>query len=385
LVARYDFLDVVEMKIALIGTTAACVLGFRADLIRTLVEKGHQVYAFALDFDDTTRARVRAFGAEPVDYVFSRAGLNPLSDISNTYKLGKLLKQISPDIVFSYFSKPVIFGTLAAVLAGVQRRIGMLEGLGYVFTERPEGVSFKGKILKLVQVFLYRVSFPFLERLIFLNKDDPSDLVEEHRLKVSKISVLGGIGLTLSNYPYSVPPKNPVSFIFVGRLLADKGINEFIQAARIVKQQSESSRFVILGGLDESNPGGLTSSQVSTLIDEGLVEHHGHVEDVTGFLTNSSVFVLPSYREGVPRSTQEAMAIGRPVITTDVPGCRETVIEGLNGFIVPPWSAELLAERMLFFVENPDQIETMGLQSFKIAQENFDAQLVNERLISYFL
>jgi len=167
-------------------------------------------------------------------------------------------------------------------------------------------------------------------------------------------------------------------------LLADKGINEFIQAARIVKLKSESSRFIILGGLDETNPGGLTASEVSVLINEGLVEHHGHVNDVTGWLKNSSVFVLPSYREGVPRSTQEAMAIGRPVITTDVPGCRDTVVEGLNGFIVPPWSPEALAERMLFFVKNPDQIEVMGLQSFKIAQENFDARLVNERLISYF-
>lgn len=372
------------MKIVLIGTTAASVLGFRADLIKALVEKGHEVYAFALDFDEGTRARVRVFGAHPVDYVFSRAGLNPLSDILNTYRLAKILKTISPDIVFNYFSKPVIFGTLAAAMAGVKRRIGMLEGLGYVFTERPCGASIKGRLLKFIQVFLYRVSFPFLERIIFLNKDDPVDLVEKYSLKVSKISVLGGIGLTLSKYPYSVPPTSPISFIFIGRLLADKGIIEFVQAARIVKLQSRDSRFVILGGLDESNPGGLTSDEVGTLIDEGLVEYRGHVEDVTSWLKNSSVFVLPSYREGVPRSTQEAMAIGRPVITTDVPGCRETVVEGLNGFIVPPWSPGALAEKMLFFIKNPDQVEVMGLQSFKIAQENFDVRLVNERLISYF-
>jgi glycosyltransferase involved in cell wall biosynthesis len=372
------------MKIVLIGTTAACVLGFRADLIKALVDKGHEVYAFALDFDEGTRIKVRAFGAHPVDYEFSRAGLNPLSDILNTYRLAKILKGISPDIVFNYFSKPVIFGTLAAAIAGVKRRIGMLEGLGYVFTERPGGVSIKGKILKFVQVFLYRISFPFLERLIFLNKDDPVDLVERHNLKVANISVLGGIGLTLSNYPYSVPPTSPISFIFVGRLLVDKGINEFIQAARIVRLQSKATRFVILGGLDEANPGGLSSREVGTLIDEGLIEHRGHVEDVTSWLKNSSVFVLPSYREGVPRSTQEAMAVGRPVITTDVPGCRETVVEGLNGFIIPPWSPEALAEKMLFFIKNPNQVEEMGLQSFKIAQENFDARMVNERLISYF-
>lgn len=372
------------MKIVLIGTTAACVLGFRADLIQALVARGDQVYAFALDFDVETRAKVKALGAEPVDYIFSRAGLNPFGDILNTYKLSKLIEKISPDLVFSYFSKPVIFGTLAAAMAGVKRRIGMLEGLGYVFTEKPEGASLKGRILKCVQVFLYRISFPFLERIIFLNKDDPIDLIEKHKLKARKISVLGGIGLNLRNYPYSEPPVRPVSFIFVGRLLAEKGINEFIEAARLVRSKSDSATFVMLGGLDETNPGGLSLSDVSKLVSEGLVDHRGHVDDVAGWLSNSSVFVLPSYREGVPRSTQEAMAIGRPVITTDVPGCRETVREGVNGFIVPPWSPEAIAEKMLYFISHPDQIKIMGLNSFKIAQEDFDARQVNDRLMSYF-
>lgn len=372
------------MKIALIGTTAACVLGFRADLIRALVKEGHQVFALALDYGADTRAKVRKLGAEPVDYEFSRAGLNPLGDIINTCKLSKLLKIIAPDIVFSYFAKPVIFGTLAAKLAGVKRRLGMLEGLGYVFTEQPGGASFKAKLLKRVQVFLYRVSFPFLERLIFLNKDDCIDLVEKYNIKVSQVSVLGGIGLELSDYPYSMPPKMPVSFIFIGRLLAEKGVNEFIEAARLVKSQCADAKFVMLGGLDESNPGGLTAEGVRLLIDEGVVDHRGYVDDVVSWIAGSSVFVLPSYREGVPRSTQEAMAVGRAVITTDVPGCRETVIDGINGFLVPPWSPERLAEKMMFFINNPDQIELMGLQSFRIAQESFDATAVNQRLMGYF-
>lgn len=373
------------MKIVLIGTTAACVLGFRADLISALVEKGHQVFALALDFNPDTRERVRALGAEPVDYMFSRAGLNPLTDIINTYKLSKILRHISPDLVFSYFSKPVIFGTLAAVVAGVKRRIAMLEGLGYVFTERPGGSHIRNKILKHVQVALYRISLPFLERVIFLNNDDPIDLITRYRLKVSKIDILGGIGLKLSDYPYTPPPTDPVSFIFVGRLLADKGINEFIHAARLVKQTSPESKFIMLGGLDETNPGSLSKDELKALIEEGLVDHQGHVDDVTTWINNASVFVLPSYREGVPRSTQEAMAIGRPVITTDVPGCRDTVNDGVNGFLVPPWSSQALAEKMLYFVDNPEQIRIMGLQSFNIAQQKYDASLVNNRLMGYFI
>lgn len=374
-----------HMKIALVGTTAACVLGFRADLIGALVKEGHQVFAFALDYCADTRRKVRQLGAEPVDYVFSRAGLNPLGDLINTYKLSKILKKIAPDIVFSYFAKPVIFGTLAAVFAGVERRLAMLEGLGYVFTEQPGGASIKVKLLRKVQVFLYKISFPFLERLIFLNKDDRIDLVENNRIKVSDISVLGGIGLKLSDYPYSTPPVDPVSFIFVGRLLAEKGVNEFVEAARLVKKKCDSAKFIMLGGLDESNPGGLTAEAVHTLVKEGLVDHRGHVEDVVGWLKDSSVFVLPSYREGVPRSTQEAMAVGRAVITTDVPGCRDTVVHGVNGFIVPPWSAEDLAEKMMFFIDNPEQIQMMGLQSHRMAQQDFDAVVVNERLMSYFM
>ncbi|MHC8306516.1 glycosyltransferase family 4 protein [Pseudomonas sp. PB3P13] len=373
------------MKIALIGTTAACVLGFRADLIEALVRQGDQVHAFALDFDEDTRARVRALGAEPVDYVFSRAGLNPFRDIINTYKLSRILKNIAPDVVFSYFSKPVIFGTIAGALAGVKRRIAMLEGLGYVFTDRPESGGVKNKVLKLVQVMLYGISFPFLERLIFLNKDDPVDLVQKYRLRVSKVSVLGGIGLDLSNFPYTTPPTKPMSFIFIGRLLADKGVHEFIQAARLVKLVSHESKFIMLGGLDKTNPGSLSSEELEGLISEGLVDHRGHVDNVAEWINDASVFVLPSYREGVPRSTQEAMAVGRAVITTDVPGCRDTVIDGVNGFLVPPWSAEALAEKMIYFINNSEQVKLMGIESFNLAQDNFDVRSVNARLISYFL
>lgn len=371
------------MKIALIGTTAASVLGFRSDLIITLIKEGYQVFAFALDYNADSRAKVKMLGAEPVDYEFSRTGLNPLGDFFNTLKLSRQLKKIAPDIVFSYFSKPVIFGTLAALLARVKRRVGMLEGLGYAFTRQPNGITLKGVFLKRVQVFLYKISFPFLERVIFLNDDDRLDLVGKYNLKVSCVSVLGGIGIKLSNYPYAKPSKVDISFIFVGRLLAEKGVNEFVQAARLVREKFPSVKFIMLGGFDEGNPGGLTSDQINELTRQGLVDYHGHVDDVVGWIKNSSVFVLPSYREGVPRSTQEAMAIGRAVITTDVPGCRDTVIDGVNGFLVPAWSPEALAEKMIYFINNPEEIETMGLQSRKLAVLKFDEQVVNARLISY--
>ena len=373
------------MKVALIGTVASSILGFRADLIKELVLNSHVVYAFAIDYDAVSREKVRALGAIPVDYKFSRSGLNPFDDIINTFRLYRILKKIAPNVVFSYFAKPVIFGTIAAVFAGVRHRIGMLEGLGYLFTDQPDGISHKTRVIRSVNVFLYKISLRFLDRIIFLNPDDPIDLLQRNNISVKAVSVIGGIGLDLASYPYTVPPISPITFIFIGRLLAEKGINEYVAAARIVKCKYPAARFVILGGVDEENPGGLSSSQLQYLINEELVIYPGHVNNVQEWIANSSVFVLPSYyREGVPRSTQEAMAMGRAVITTDVPGCRETVVHGKNGFLVPPWSPELLAEKMILFMECPSLVESMGLESYKIAQVKFDAVKINQELLSFF-
>jgi glycosyltransferase involved in cell wall biosynthesis len=373
------------MKIALIGTTAGCVIGFRADLIKALVKLEHTVYAFALDYNDKTKKEVETFGAIPVSYSLNRGGLNPISDIISTYKLSKILRSISPDLVFSYFAKPVIFGTLAAVLAGVKRRIGMLEGLGYFFTLQPKKIGMKTRILRYVQIFLYRFTFYFLDKLIFLNPDDPLDLLKKNKLKVKSYVVLGAIGLDLKKFPYTEPNVKRISFIFIGRLLAEKGVNEFIAAAKIVKVKYSDVDFVLVGGLDQSNPGGLSSSELKELIKDSVVIYSGQVSDVNPWLAESSVFVLPSYREGLPRSTQEAMATGRPIITTDVPGCRETVINGLNGFLVPPFNPASLADRMMYFVENPQKIIVMGLESYRLAQEKFDGKKANEKLISHLL
>ena len=141
------------MKVALIGTVASSILGFRADLIKELVLNSHVVYAFAIDYDAVSREKVRALGAIPVDYKFSRSGLNPFDDIINTFRLYRILKKIAPNVVFSYFAKPVIFGTIAAVFAGVRHRIGMLEGLGYLFTDQPEGISHKTRIIRILMCF----------------------------------------------------------------------------------------------------------------------------------------------------------------------------------------------------------------------------------------
>ncbi len=371
-------------KIILIGTVASSFYGFRADLIRTLLKKGHQVYAFTSEYTVEDLKKIEKLGATPITYTLNRGGLNPLADIIATYQLSKKIKAINPDLVFSYFSKPVIFGTLAAKLAKVPHVIGMLEGLGYTFTEQPEGLSKKTQIIKKIQVFLYKIALPQLDQLIFLNPDDPKDLLEQYAINVKNVEVLGGIGLNLQDYPYQ-PLSNihlPLKFLFIGRLLKEKGIHEFVQAAKLVKKIYPDTEFTVLGAIDHHNLGALQQTELNALISSNIIQYPGHVSNIKDWIADSHVFVLPSYREGVPRSTQEAMAIGRAVITTDVPGCRETVVDGVNGFLVPKWNPEALAEKMIYFIENPEKTQVMGAESYKIAVEKFDAEKVNQRLVN---
>lgn len=370
-----------SLRIAIIATISSYVVNFRSELIQMLLFKGHSVYVLSIDYSDETRKRVSDLGAVPVDYRFDRTGTNPLDDLANTMRLTGILRKIKPEISLAFFIKPAIFGTIAACLAGVKRRAIVIEGLGYFFTERPEGESAKARLTRGLQVLLYRFALPLSELTFFLNPDDLTELLEKQRIKLRKAEILGGIGVNLADYPYSVPPSSPVSFLFVGRLLAEKGIHEYCRAARMVKERYAEARFVILGSLDERNPGGLSAAELESLISDRVIEYPGHVTNVKDWIARASVFVLPSYREGVPRSTQEAMAVGRPVITTDVPGCRETVQEGKNGFLVPRWSAEALAERMIWFIENPGQIEAMGMASHSMAVERFDAYKVNGKFL----
>lgn len=372
-------------KFVMVGTTAACFYGFRSDLIKELVRKNIKVYAFTIDHQVSELEKIEKLGAIPVVYSLNRGSLNPLSDLYATYKLSKQIKELKPDLVFSYFTKPVIYGSLAAKLSKVKKITAMLEGLGSPFTVHPHGQSLKIKLIRFIQVSLYRIVFPFIDKIVFLNKDDPVDLIENNKIKhkANSLVVLGPIGLNLRDYSYTPwNISNEISFIFIARLLAEKGIFEYVEAAKIVKKKYPHIIFRVIGGLDLENPYGLTRNQLDELIESNTIEYSGFVTNVDDYIKKSAVFVLPSYyREGVPRSTQEAMAIGRPVITTDVPGCRDTVIDGVNGFLVPKWNPQALAEKMIYFIEHPEQVRMMGDQSHKIAIEKFDAEKVNQRLL----
>lgn len=370
------------MKIIILGTLASSILGFRAALIQKLIADGHQVFAFAIDYSEEEKKILLSWGAVPIDYKLSRSGLNPIIDIKLIFALKKTFELIMPDIVFSYFVKPVVYGSLAAKLANVPKRIAMLEGLGFAFTEQPDRKAIKAKIIKKIQLVLYRVAFPATTHLLFLNTDDRDELLVKHALKARSSSVIGGIGLDLNYYCYQpVEIRKPLSFLYIGRLLKEKGIFEYLAAAKMIKKIYPHVNFTVLGKADHTSPNALSDDELQSCIDNGLIDYPGHVDSVLKWIESCSVFVLPSYREGVPRSTQEAMAVGRPVLTTDVPGCRETVIDGENGFLIPPFNVEALVEKMIWFIANPEKIEPMGLASRKMAEERYDVNKVNARLL----
>lgn len=372
-------MDALPKRLALIGNQAFSLINFRGDLIREMTEQGILVYALAPDYDVTTRKRVAELGAIPLDYSMSRTGLNPFRDSIDVVKLLLQLRNLNVDASFSYCIKPVIYGTIVARLAGVSKRFAMIEGAGYVFIE-DEKLSFRRSVLRKLVKVLYRIALNYAHCVFLLNKDDRDLFINEGMANVRKIRVLDGIGLDVTHFALSPSLSNPVTFILVARLLREKGVFEYIDAAREVKRSHPSATFLLVGNVDV-NPGSINPSQVEQWVRDGIVEWPGQVGDIRPWLKRSSVFVLPSYREGMPRSTQEAMSMGRPVITTDVPGCRDTVDNGSNGFIIPPRDSSALAEAMITFIEHPELISSMGARSREIAESRFDVTKINAQIM----
>lgn len=367
-------------RIAMVGTLAETMLGFRGELIRDLIAAGHTVYAFAIDYTPATEQKIRRMGAKPVSYRMGQLSANPLSDLSAIFQLHKLFKKHRITLSYCYFSKPAIYGTLAAKMAGVPKRVAKIEGLGRVFTRKPHGDGLKTHLLRRVMATLFKVSLPHAHKVLVLNQDDKEDL-QSFSKKIAEPYVLGGIGVCMNRYPFRPPVTNPIRFVFIGRLLPEKGVRYFVNAAKAIREKHPSVEFVLVGAPD-NKPGAINKAELKQLVREGTVIWPGPVDDVTPWLAKSSVFVLPTYyREGVPRSTQEALATGRPVITTRMPGCRKTVKEGVNGYLIEPHDQTGLEHAMVRFIQNPDLIPTMGIASYRLACEKFNVRIINRTIM----
>ncbi len=366
--------------IIVIGAIPRSLTNFRGDFIRACVTAGHKVTAMSESASEEQIARINVLGSDFRPYPVERNGLNPFRDLETLMTLVRLFRELQPDMVIAYTIKPVIWTGIALRMLSFRGSfIGLITGLGYAF----RGKSAKGDMLAWVVSGLYRAALRKAGSVIFQNTMSRNVFIEKKIVPEELCHIVEGSGVNLDRFRQMPMPAevHPVVFLLAARLIRDKGVREYVQAAKVVKKSYTEATFRLLGPPDPS-PAGISMEEVEGWHDDGIIEYLGRTDDVRPFLAGCHVFVLPSfYGEGLSRSILEAMAVGRPVLTTDNPGCRETIIEGENGFIVPGGDANALAGRMLWFCENPDKWEDMGKQSRRIAEDRYDVHKINRQLM----
>lgn len=363
-------------KIIVISSFTKSLVLFRLDLLKSFVANGFQVYALGPDYDENTKDILESNGIIFINYNLERNGINLVKDFKTIVQLRKIFKRIKPDIILPYTVKPVIYSNLAKKGLSI-KSLNWITGLGYYGMVSND---FKSKISKSIMTFLYKFAFSKNDTIIFQNNDDLNFFKKKNILKNHKYDITPGSGINLDEFEFTIPDSQPIVFVFVARLLISKGIKVFTIAAEKLKPKyGNNVRFIAVGGLDENNPDAISQQEVNILKSTNIVEFTGQTNDVKKYLKKSSVFVLPSmYREGVPHSILEALAVGRAIITTDNVGCRETVIKDYNGFLVEMNNVHQLVAAMEDFIQNRDMIKTFGNNSRKLAEDKFDVKIVNK-------
>ena len=328
--------------------------------------------------DDTDVDKITNLGAKFVKIPVNKTGTNIIGDLKYLYKLYKLFKKEKPDITLGYTVKPVVYGSIAAKLAKVKNINSMVTGGGYTFTAK----TFKAKVLGLVVKILYKIGFSVADNVIFQNEDDLEEFCEKGLVKKKKCHIVNGSGVNMTHF-YQSPLPDKTTFFMLSRLLKSKGVREYLQAAKIVKDKYPDVRFCLLGKYETNMQDAIDKEYVESFIEDKTIERFEETSDVRPFYSDCSVYVLPSYREGTPRTVLEAMAMGRAIITTDTNGCRETVIDHKNGFLVPVGNVEKLADAMILFVQDPLLIETMGKESLSYCEQKFEVGKVNKNMLKF--
>lgn len=344
-----------------------------------LIKQGYTVFAAAPEMSPKNIDELTQLGATPIAFELDRTGLNPAKDFKSIQQLKKIIKEHQIDLVFPYTIKPVVYGSIAANMCN-KPTISLITGLGFTFS----GASKKANMLQQITKRLYRYALRKNKLVIFQNEDDRQLFLHKGIIsKMQSTDIVNGSGVNLNRYPFreiSVNNQN-VKFVIVSRLIKEKGIQLFMNTAKTLKKQFPLSEFHIIGGVSDS-PSSIKIEALNSLHESGTIVFHGVKNNVPHFLKDMHVFVLPTfYREGIPRSILEALSIGMPIVTTNTPGCKETIIENENGFLIAPNSLDPLIEACTFFIENPSKINQMGKRSRQLAEEKFDVNIINEHLV----
>ncbi|MFC6053511.1 glycosyl transferase [Acinetobacter sp. Ac_877] len=374
------------MKFLMISSFLPSVLNFRGKLLEAIHTKGFEIHICAPDLNEFSDElnQLQNLGYHVHSVPMQRTGTNPIQDLKTLLALVALMRQIQPDYVLSYTIKPVIYGTLAAWIAGVPNKFALITGLGYAFQNVESG---KRSIFQKLVHGLYAQALKHANKVFFQNPDDLKLFRDMHLLDAKKPAVVvNGSGVNVQDFDVMPLPENnegeaKASFLLIARLLGDKGVREYAQAAGIVKEKNPEAEFHLVGWIDD-NPSAISQAELDAWVADKTVNYWGKLSDVRPAIQASSIYVLPSYREGTPRTVLEAMAMGRAIITTDAPGCRETVINGQNGYLVAVKSVDDLVQTMQYFIEDPKLIRYMGQRSREIALNKYDVHQVNKHMMT---
>lgn len=362
-------------KILMIAPLSKSLVNFRGDLMRDIKKNGYDVVAVIPD--NVNEDFFKENGIKVCLTNLDKNSFSVLNTIKYYYDLKKIIKEEKPNKVFSYTVKPVIFGSLAAYKAGVEEIYSLICGLGMLFCS----TSLKIKAIRFVVGRLYKHTLKYNKKVMFQNADDIDEFVKLGYVKKTQCELINGSGVNMKRFVKNNLPKNKVSFLMVSRVLKEKGVMEYLEAAKIVKERYPDTKFSYIGQVDE-NKNALNLDSLKLYTDSDIVEYVPETKEVEKYVAKCSVFVLPSYyREGIPKTLIEATAMGRPIITTKTPGCKETVIEEKNGLFVKTRDAEDLAKKMIWMIEHKDELQEMGNKSYEICKEKFAMEIINKRMM----
>ncbi len=363
------------MKFILVSPKNRTTYNFRGDLIRELQRRDAEVLVTGPDRENMEG--IKALGVRFAEVPMHKNGTNPFADLQYKKALTKLFREEKPDAVLGYTIKPVVYGILAAKRAGVKNATALITGVGYTFI----AASMKAKLLRFIVQTLYRAALKKANHVVFQNRDDLDAFVSRKLVRREKCSVVNGSGVNIGHFSLAPQPEGAVRFFMLSRLLKSKGVREYIAAARIVKAQCPEAQFALLGKYETAMQDAVAKEEVESAIQDGVIVRYEETNDVRPYYQDCSVYVLPSYSEGMPRTVLEAMATGRAILTTDANGCRDTVIDGKNGYLVPVKDSEALAEKMLLLAKNPALVAQMGVASRRLCEERFAVEKVNDALL----
>ncbi|WP_339332067.1 glycosyltransferase family 4 protein [Aeromonas caviae] len=362
-----------KKKLVFVANTAWSMFNFRHGLLSRLIYDGYQLTIIAPrdEFSD----KLHKMGCAVVDLPMEAKGTNPLQELRLIYTLYRIYQQITPDFIIHYTIKPNVYGSLAAKMAGIPS-LAITTGLGYTFVND----NFIAKIARQ----LYKMAFRYPKEVWFLNEDDRQAFLAYSLVSENKAKLLHGEGVNVSHFSpiSSSSANNPTTFLLIARMLWDKGIGEYIEAARVIKSKYPKTHFQLLGACDVPNPSLISREQISTWESEGTVEYLGTTDDVRTVIANVDCVVLPSYREGIPRTMLEAAAMAKPLIVSDAPGCKDVVMNGKTGFLCKVKNRDSLAAAMELIINQSTQERVdMGGAGRNLVLHKFDERVVIEKYI----